>query len=63
MRASALFLSSGELSQPSTASPNSCAYESSARRDGRLMRREWAGRWLGEAGRHRGSPPRRARGS
>eukprot|EP00964_Phaeocystis_antarctica_P052661 scaffold30849_cov75-Phaeocystis_antarctica.AAC.5 len=40
MRASALFLSSGELSQASTANSKSCAYERLARRDGRLMRRE-----------------------
>eukprot|EP00964_Phaeocystis_antarctica_P086721 scaffold54942_cov75-Phaeocystis_antarctica.AAC.9 len=37
MRASALFLSSGELSQASTANSKSCAYERLARRDGRLM--------------------------
>ena len=40
MRASALFLSSGELSQASTAISRSCAYERLARRDCRLMRRE-----------------------
>eukprot|EP00964_Phaeocystis_antarctica_P093915 scaffold60724_cov71-Phaeocystis_antarctica.AAC.3 len=39
MRASALFLSSGELSQASTANSKSCAYERLARRDNRLMRR------------------------
>ena len=43
MRASALFLSSGELSQASTAISRSCAYERLARRDGRLMWRE--GKW------------------
>eukprot|EP00964_Phaeocystis_antarctica_P015555 scaffold8616_cov76-Phaeocystis_antarctica.AAC.7 len=37
MRASALFLSSGELSQASTANSKSCACESVARRD-RAMR-------------------------
>ena len=40
MRASALFLSSGELSQASTAISKSCVYESLARRDDRSMRRE-----------------------
>eukprot|EP00964_Phaeocystis_antarctica_P111950 scaffold76200_cov63-Phaeocystis_antarctica.AAC.1 len=39
MRASALFLSSGELSQASTANCKSCACESLSRRDGRLMTR------------------------
>eukprot|EP00964_Phaeocystis_antarctica_P063919 scaffold38396_cov65-Phaeocystis_antarctica.AAC.2 len=42
MRASALFLSSGELSQASTAISRSCAYERLARRK-RLMRREGTG--------------------
>eukprot|EP00964_Phaeocystis_antarctica_P093491 scaffold60334_cov67-Phaeocystis_antarctica.AAC.4 len=40
MRASALFLSLGELSQASTANPKSCAYVRLARRNGRLMRWE-----------------------